>query len=193
VLSRGRATGRPSLLASLSHRAGSDGPLYLPCIPLAATGRRDSLPVESLGDINCSSNASLAQRLDGCHGEFFHRRSSSNNRLGRPSEHASTRAGKRVSRHEGLSIAANGIPMASTIFDRTQVRLDQPVVRPYAGLRVNAPILIVDSRLSVRVHWRFLGELILPDEPGTDIPILAVEAHGVREHGKVLHGSTPAG
>ena len=87
--SRGRAAGRSGVLASLSHRAGSDGPLHLYCIPLAATWRGDSLLVESLGDTSCGGNTLLAQSLDGCHGGILDHH---NGRKPRPSLRANGRS-----------------------------------------------------------------------------------------------------
>jgi hypothetical protein len=92
-----------------------------------------------------------------------------------------------------LSIASNGIAMANAALYRTKVRFDQSVVRPYAGLRVDAPILVIDRGLSVRVGRRFLGKLTFPDEARTKVRILPIEANGIREHGKSLHELTPAG
>jgi hypothetical protein len=93
---------------------------------------------------------------------------------------------RRVRQLSFSSMQAHRRLVAAALRIRTDIWLDDLVVRPDAGLRIHTPVLVIARGGHTRIvhSWR---KLPFPDECWTKVYIPAIESLSLREHRPLLH------
>jgi hypothetical protein len=91
-----------------------------------------------------------------------------------------------------LLIPLDRFEPTGTFLVRAPIRLYQTVVWPNTCLGIDAPIMVIAGRLSVRIIG-CLRKLAFPDKGRTQIGIAAIKPLGMIEDRSLLHGCTVLG